>query len=149
MPDPSSPTTAATISGAEAIAAFRECLVQHGVDAPELTVGSDGSLELSTLVAADLAGQPSVLGLCGSSIVEAGLLDLSGEPELAAAVLADLQAFAECMREEGIDGFPDPLPTFTGIGSAFDRDEVPFGHERYAAAYSACSEAMPASAPEP
>jgi hypothetical protein len=139
MPPSSAPTTAGAADAGEAIAAFRDCLAQHGVDPPELTVGSDGSVELSALAASDLAEQPSVLGLCGSPLVEAGLLDLSARPELVAAVLADLQAFAECMREQGVEGFPDPLPDFSGLGSAFDRDRVPFGSEGYAGAYEECS----------
>ncbi|HEY7705370.1 MAG TPA: hypothetical protein VID03_11165 [Acidimicrobiia bacterium] len=146
MPDPSSPTTSGPVEAAAAITAFRECLAQHGVEAPEITTSGAGSLQLSELAAADLARQPSLLGLCGAPVVDAGLLDLTSRPELAAAVLADLQAFAECMRSHGIEGFPDPVPGFTGIGDAFDRDEVPFGLDGYADAFNACSEAMPASA---
>ena len=41
----------------------------------------------------------------------------------ALSLLDQLRAFAECVRGEGVETFPDPDPAFSGVGSPFPADE--------------------------
>lgn len=91
-----------------------------------------------------------VLSACGEAADGDGVASAEGEADQAATedttpMDADAQAlaFAECMREEGID-MPDPAPGQRGLGEAFQhgaaqtRDRAAF--ER---AQAACQEFLP------
>lgn len=60
-----------------------------------------------------------------------------GRPTPGAADMAKLQAFAKCMREQGIDGFPDPKPdgTFPLTGTPLESEGK---SERVLTALDAC-----------
>src|SRR5262245_61454693 len=60
-------------------------------------------------------------------------------PEDAATGEPDLQAFAECMRENGIADFPDPGPDGVSLaGTGVDPESAEFQ-----AAQAACQDLMP------
>lgn len=91
----------------EAALAFAECMRDEGVeDFPDPEVSDDGRVRITgggdpddpTVQAAQEACQP---------LLEEGGSFAPPDPEAAAAMEEQVLAFAECMREQGID-FPDP-----------------------------------------
>jgi hypothetical protein len=65
----------------------------------------------------------------------AGSATAGSEP---AAAGPDLQAYSQCMRDNGIANFPDPDPSTGGI--AIDADAVGMGTPQYEAAEEACKD---------
>ena len=79
---------------------------------------------------------------CAPILTRVGALDLRRDPELQAVIISQLRAFAECVRGEGIDTFPDPDPAFSGVGSPFPADEVPSTDPLFEAAVETCRDAL-------
>jgi hypothetical protein len=46
------------------------------------------------------------------------------------------------MVEHGVEDFPDPVPGFIGIGSPFPVAEIPYSDPAFAAAVTACRQAL-------
>ena len=44
------------------------------------------------------------------------------------------------MRNEGLDTFPDPVPGFTGAGSPFPLEQIPFNDPAFGEATLACQD---------
>ena len=79
---------------------------------------------------------------CAPILTSVGALDLRRDPELQAVIVSQLRAFAECVRNEGVATFPDPDPAFSGVGSPFSSDEVPFADPAFDEAVATCREAL-------
>lgn len=134
-------TTPAAASLEETALRFTACMREEGIDIPDISIGADGRPILG-----DLAGEidtssdafQAALTACSPILTESGALDLSADPELQAAVQDQLQQFSECMRTEGVDGFPDPTPGFTGLGSPFPLAEIPLNDPGFQTALEAC-----------
>lgn len=67
----------------------------------------------------------SAVESCGRHL-SAGALALGSDPELQAAVQRQLENFSECLRLNGVSRFPDPVPSFDGVGSPFPANAVPW-----------------------
>jgi hypothetical protein len=142
-------TTAATTTTAprpsleEATLQFTDCMRTEGIDLPDIRIGADGRPQLGDISdRVDIASPEFAAALdeCAPLLSEAGALDLGSDPELQAVVQDQLQRFSECMREEGVDDFPDPVPGFTGTGLPYPMAEIPLSDPEFADAIEVCQQ---------
>jgi hypothetical protein len=84
----------------EALQNFAECMREQGVDFPDPDPegGFEGAEELRDV----MADEPEAVEACQEHLAS-GEQDLD-DPETQAALLE----FAQCMRDNGVEGFPDP-----------------------------------------
>jgi len=148
----------------EAMLAYVECMRDHGVDMPDPEFSADGGMVMRVggegQPDAGLSGGPDdpafqeAQEACGS-LVEGTVRDL--DPEQQAEMQAQALAFAECMREHGVD-MPDPrFDENGGIGIMIGGPDAPrIDPETMQAAQEACGGLMGpvpgadgASAPQP
>lgn len=138
---PATTTTTAPAGLEETALRFTACMREEGVDIPDVTIGADGRPVLAGLAEEiDTSSDEfqAALTTCSPILAESGALDLSADPELQAVVQDQLQSFSECMRDEGVTGFPDPLPGFTGVGSPFNLAQLPLDDPGFQAAIEVC-----------
>lgn len=141
-------TTAAPFTAEQAAAEFQSCLADQGLIVPDLPLDEGGRPDLSAL--ADAVDQNSVewrdaMTACAGVIASNGALDLSGNPELAEAVRAQLVAFSTCMRSQGVEAFPDPPADFDGTMPPFPLSRIPMADPDLGSAAEACVPAVGAS----
>lgn len=67
-----------------------------------------------------------------------GPLDFAAWPRLQELVEGLLLAYSECVRSHGVPAFPDPVPSFGGVGGPFDLEEIPFDDPDLEAAVDIC-----------
>lgn len=140
-PMTASSATPTTLTVQQTVNRFRACLSDGGIQIPPISFGPDDRPIFDDLVRLDIS-DPAVRNTitgCVGPLAQRGLLDLSVDPALREAVVADLRQFAQCMRDQGISGFPDPEPQYDGSGSAFPADAVPRGTDGFQAAVNTCS----------
>jgi hypothetical protein len=138
------PTTTTTVASAEAIDHFRVCLVDAGVEIEQIPIDATGRPRLDLVMANLDFSDPDVaeaVSLC-SEHLETGALDLGGEDVLRQAILEHLTDFSRCMVDLGVEGFPDPVPGFLGIGSPFPVAEIPYSDPGFADAVIVCRTAL-------
>lgn len=99
------------------------------------------SVVLSRLDLSDRAVLDS-LELCGAELT-AGALSFEPDPELGRMVRDQLTQFSECVRSEGVSGFPDPIPGFDGVGSPYPMNRIPWDDPDLAVALEACRDGTP------
>ncbi|MDH3755676.1 MAG: hypothetical protein OEU32_17570 [Acidimicrobiia bacterium] len=96
----------------DAVLGFTRCMRDEGVEVPDIQLGADGAPQLDPqrLQGIDLEAPEfqSAFTTCIGIIADAGAFEFDFDPEIEAIVQDQLQAFAECMRGEGIEDFPDP-----------------------------------------
>jgi len=126
-PDPDaepSPSPAAELESQDALLAFSECMRENGIDLPDPRFGVGSFFAGGATEGLDLMGFEflAAFGACQGYLAAA---IPAIDPEEQAERLERSVAFAECMREAGID-WPDPDPrggmTFA---SMFDDDGDP------------------------
>lgn len=145
-----STTTTSVPSPEEAISAFASCMAAEGVDVPAIRLDATGSPMLGDLIGALDPEDPAVraaLTACAEPLAATGVLDVATDPELRRAVLERLEAYSACMRREGIDGFPDPVPGFDGSGAPYPPEQVPADSNGFDEAAATCA-AEAAGAPD-
>lgn len=128
----------------EALAAYRACLADEGVSIGEIRVDGLGRPRMAdALSGLDLTDQSvlDALEACGGHI-SSGPLALDADPELAQLVRQRLGEFAECVRLEGVPGYPDPVPDFDGVGSPFPINQIPWRDPGLPDAVDACNEVL-------
>jgi hypothetical protein len=90
----------------DAAVAFAECMRENGVDMPDPQFDEDGGMQIRVPKGADPGAIEEAQQECQKHLAGA-----RGGGQLSEAERAELQeqalAFAECMRENGVD-FPDP-----------------------------------------
>lgn len=135
------PTTTTTTLPAEvAVSRFRECLVSRGIDIVEIPFDAYGRPRFDLVLARVDFSDPSnveALAECRDH-VQGGPLNLTDVPELHKEVMRRLQGFVTCVRERGIDDFPDPVAGFNGFGSPFPTDQIPYEDPDLPAAVEVC-----------
>ena len=101
--------------------AFTDCMRDNGVDMEDPDPAT-GVPQFEPGVA-DSAEFEAAMGACESLLPEGGV---RGEGD--AVDLEQLQAFAECMRDNGLPDFPDPQPGGEGLfgDSGVDRSSPAF-----------------------
>lgn len=138
---PSTTTTTEPISAEESLDAFSECMEGLGVPVGPIVEDALGVPRLADAIDGLDRSDPEVraaLTACSGVLAVSGGADLAQDPELRNAVVDDLQRFTDCMRSEGIAGFPDPVPGFTGVGDPFPEGQVPYGSLGFADAAATC-----------
>lgn len=116
-----SPSAASSTSGAQLASLLHQigvCIRSHGLpDFPDPVVnGETGQVQL-----ASGANTPSqqVLTACQSLISQLPPSATQGNSSIPASEMAQYRAYAACMRQHGLPGWPDPNPdgTFTLTGT--------------------------------
>jgi hypothetical protein len=142
---PSTTTTLGRLGIEQATLEFGSCMRAEGTDTPDIRLDAQGRPVLDDLRAVvDTTSDEfrRALTECAPILTRVGALDLRRDPELQVVILSQLRAFAECVRSEGIEAFPDPDPAFSGVGSPFPSDDVPFTDPSFEAAIATCREAL-------
>lgn len=102
---------------------FTACLRDHGIEAPDIPVDPDGrpilSSDLVELIDTESPEFALAFATCIPFLTAASPIDLGADPELQAVVIDSLRRFSSCMRENGVEEFPDPAPGWDGNGSPF------------------------------
>lgn len=133
------PTITTTLGPAEAGSAFVECLRAEGIDVPDLELDARGIPMLGELASSvdttDASVRTSLLA-CADLLGAAQVADLTADPEVRVLVADQLQAFSECMRQEGIDEFPDPGEDV--VASPYPLQDVPFEAPGFDEAFVTC-----------
>lgn len=105
----------------DAVLEFSQCMRDEGIDIPDIQLDADGApiLDAANLQDIDLQSPEfqSAFTSCISVITDAGAFAFDFDPEIEAIIQDQLQQFAECMRREGIEDFPDPI--VGGSGTPF------------------------------
>jgi hypothetical protein len=133
-------TTVSRTAIDEAALEFSRCMRDNGIDVPDIEFGSDGA---PTLRPEDIAGidltSPEfeeAFATCIGTLQAAGAAQIELDPELQALVQDQLQEFSACMRDNGVEDFPDP--DFTG-GQAYPISAfLQFEDEAFQTALEAC-----------
>lgn len=113
---------------------FAECMREHGIDLPDPKDEGGGAVQFSLPRDTDDAAMGKAMDACRQ------FLPNGGEPmKLDSEQLEQAREFAECMRENGIEDFPDPSSD-GGILIGGDTIEI---DEEFEAAQEACSEFLP------
>lgn len=98
-----------------AVLEFTSCLRGEGVEVPDIQLDSDGAplIRPDDVAALDLESDEfqEAFDGCLPILTDAGAFSFDSDPELEALLSDQLQAFAECMRREGVTDFPDPTPS--------------------------------------
>lgn len=137
-----STTTTTVPDTADAVAAFVSCMAAQGVEVPEVELDATGAPILGDLIGSLDPDDPTVrsaLTACAEPLAAAGALDVATDPELRRAVVTRLEDYSACMRREGIDGFPDPLPGFDGSGAPYPPEQVPSSSNGFDEAAATCA----------
>lgn len=113
---------------------FTNCMRDSGIEMPDITFDADGQPVIGAALTDGLdffdPGFQTALAACRPILAEAGEgVELQHDPELIASVTDELNEFSVCMRDNGVELWPDPLPTFTG-------SEIPFPMAEMAVAFS-------------
>ncbi len=109
-------TTEERVDFQEAVLDVAACLRDRGFEVADPTFDEDGNPVLSPELATgvDLASDDFLEAFDECSAVLQDALPnpfADVDPEVEARVRDGLAAYAECMRENGVEAFPDPLPT--------------------------------------
>jgi len=134
--------TTVTLSPEEGLAQYQECLSSEGLDVPDIPRDALGRPRMAeALKHLDLTERSvlDALEACGEEL-EAGTLDLSPDPEMQQLVQAALQNLVVCMRARGVEDFPEPVPAFSGVGSPFPVNRIPWADPDLPDAVLACSD---------
>ncbi len=141
----STTTTLGRLGIEQATLEFSSCMRSQGVDTPDIRLDAQGRPvldDLRTAVDTSTVEFRRALTDCAPILTRVGALDLRRDPELQAVIISALRAFAECVRGEGVETFPDPDPAFSGVGSPFPTEEVPSTDPLFEAAVERCREAL-------
>lgn len=135
------PTTTTTLAPEDALARFAGCLGERGLEVPDLSLDESGRPDLGGLALANDPASPgfrAALNDCAFLLLGSGALALSDSPELLGAVRTQLARFTACMREEEVEGFPDPDPEFDGTGPPYPASAIPGDDPDLAVAIETC-----------
>lgn len=133
-------STSTTMALVEATAAFMRCLSENGVEVEDLPFDANGRPRVEMLSSQLDYSDPATveaLSTC-AEFLSGGALDLGYDEEYREAVVEQLAAFSRCVRARGVEGFPDPVPGFIGIGSPYPVAEIPYNDPQLPAAAAAC-----------
>lgn len=144
VPPPTTTTlpgdTTTTITATMGISRFRNCMAAEGVDVPSIPLDGVGRPRLE-LALADInfavPANAEALEACAVHLTS-GALGLDDSPAISKGVNRMLAEFSECVRDSGVELFPDPVPDFTGVGPPFPIAAIPFNDPGLPAAIDRC-----------
>jgi hypothetical protein len=120
---------------------FTTCMRDEGLELPDIRVDGEGRPQLGAILEDLDTATPefrAALSVCATILTRAGALELSADPELQAVIIDQLASFSQCMRDNAVEEFPDPVPGFSGTGSPYLLGEVPFDDPDLQAATQVC-----------
>ena len=130
----------------EGLLQFTSCMRDEGVDLPDIQVDADGQPILSTNVLEGLDTQSPEFNrafiVCVPILAEASPVQVGSDPELQAVIQDTLNDFAQCMRDEGVENFPDPAPGWDGSGSPFPLSALDTTDPDLDAAFETCGDLL-------
>ena len=137
-------TTTARLAPDEALLAFSACMRENGIDLPDIAVGPNGAPLLDPSLVDDIDIQSdeftAAFSTCLPIVATSGAFQQTTDPEELAEQRDQLVSFSQCMRDEGIEDFPDP--SLTGLTpypiSAF----ADIGQDEFDAAVDVCQEGI-------
>jgi hypothetical protein len=138
------PSTTTTVVSDVAVESFRTCLGEKGIEIEEIPFDATGHPRLDLVMATLDFSDPAIaeaVSVC-SEHLEAGALEVGDDDLLRQVILDQLNEFSHCMVELGVEGFPDPVPGFVGVGSPFPVAEIPYAHPAFANAVTVCRERL-------
>jgi len=124
---------------------FTECMRAENIDFPDIRLDAEGRPQLGDVLDQVDTASPefrAALATCSSILTQAGALELSSDPELQAVIIDQLASFSECMRTNGVETFPDPIPGFNGSGSPYLLGEIPFDDPDFQPAAEVCQSSL-------
>lgn len=116
-------TTTEAVDPEEAFQAYEACMRDHGIELPDMSEG--GGVEIVEGDTLDLEAFEAAGAEC-DSILEAAFGEFELSPEQEAEMMDQQLAFAQCMRDNGID-WPDPSSdnsTMIELGDDMDPETV-------------------------
>ena len=148
-PATSSTSSSTTVAGELSnLSGYRDCLAAEGVIIPEIAQDGLGRPMMARAMAdLDLTDEAVLSALSRCAPLLAGFLDTSSDPELESMVQANLEAFAQCLRDHGVSEFPDPVRRFDGVGEPFPSTRIPWTDPDLPVAVSLCNEQSPSNSP--
>ena len=121
---------------------FAECMREHGIDMPDPEPDSDGGGGLSVAIPQGTSKEEADAAIEACKEFMPG----GGEPVKASPEqLAAMREFAKCMRENGIENFPDPSAD-GGIQIGSNRDDpnsIDPESQEFQDAQRTCEDLMP------
>jgi len=134
------PTTT-TVSIEAGLDNYQRCLSEQGVVVGEISLDGKGRPRMAAAMReVDFADAEVLDALehCGPEL-STGALGLEADPELRHLVVAELEAFAACIRSQGVPDYPDPVPGFNGVGAPYHLNRVPWTDPELPDAVTVCS----------
>jgi len=126
---------------------FTNCMRDNGIDIPDITFDAEGQPVISASLAEEFdlldTEFQTALAACRGIFSAAGEgVELQLDPELLAGITDQLNDYAVCMRDNGVETWPDPLPTFTGAEIPFPMAEMAqaFNDPEFPDALEACQD---------
>lgn len=137
---PTTTSTTAPVDGVAATAEFVQCMGEHGVEIAEIPLDADGRPRLEIMSDQIDYSDPITTGALSqcADLLSDGALDLGYDENYRDAVVGQLAAFSRCLRARGVEGFPDPIAGFIGIGSPYPVAEIPYNDPDLPAAVTLC-----------
>ena len=139
------PTTSTTaISTADGLALFESCLAENGLVVESIPLDANGmprfDLVMPQVDFTD-ADEIAAFSICSQHLSQ-GPISLVSDDEMRTLLVAALAEFAQCVRDHGVEAFPDPDPSFTGAGSPFPIEQVPYDDPGLETATRLCGERL-------
>ncbi|MFG2037926.1 hypothetical protein [Dactylosporangium sp. NPDC048998] len=101
------PSAAASLSRDEMGVKFAQCMREHGIDVPDPEPGKGPMVRITGGVSQDTVNKAMEACRQYNPMAENGRGDAQTD--------ANNRAFAKCMRDNGVEGFPDPEPGQVGM----------------------------------
>ncbi len=107
----------------EGLLLFTTCIRDAGFEVPDIPVDPDGqpilSSDLVERIDTEATDFAVAFASCVPILTAASPTELGADPELVGVLVDALRRFSVCMRENGVERFPDPAPGWNGSGSPY------------------------------
>jgi hypothetical protein len=129
----------ASVDREEQARAFAQCMRDHGVDMPDPdTAGGPGGGNIKITVSGAPGATDAAMNACKDKLPNGG-----NPPSMSPELQEQLRAFAQCMRDHGVD-MPDPDPNSGGLRiNASGGPKVSPDDPTFQAAQEACQDKLP------
>lgn len=137
--DGADPSASATLSDQEAAVRFAQCMREHGIDVPDPDPDQEG-FRAQLPEGTDPEDARAATEECKQYMPNGG-----EPPKLDPEVIEKQRQFAQCMRDNGVEEFPDPSEDG---GVKIEGDQFDTQSPEFKAAEEACAQFKPEGAGE-